>query len=184
MLINVCCAPCTLPIIDHLQRRENIALYFFGPNIYPETEYWKRLNETRKIAVLYDLPLFEGGYDHAAWLSVIAGELPQVPESYPENGERCLACYRYRLAATAKFAKAKGFDSFAATLSISRFKDVACINQVGQALAQEFGLKYETFALDAGEAHRCGLELSKKHGIYRQKYCGCEFSLPKGSLPK
>ena len=73
-------------------------------------------------------------------------------------------------------ATQQGFQKFATTLSVSRFKDVSFINRYGDELAKQLGLEYVAFDLDAGEAHRKGLELSRQHGIYRQKYCGCEFS--------
>lgn len=153
-------------------------LFFYGPNIYPEEEYLRRLEETKKIASLYNIELYEGDYDHKRWLQFIKRTLPQPPEKFHENGERCLACFQFRLNVTAAFAKEKGFQSFATTLSISRFKDTIFINNYGKLLAERNGLNYETFPLNADEAHRVGIELSKKHNIYRQKYCGCEFSLP------
>lgn len=180
-LLNVCCAPCGLPIIEYLIKStvngNNLSLYFYGPNIYPEDEYIRRLGETQKIAALYGLQLFEGDYDHENWLAYVKGKLVNPPEDYPENGERCSACFQYRLQKTALFAKENGFNRFATTLSVSRFKDTAFINGYGEKLAAENQLTYVTFPLDAGEAHRLGLELSKRHDIYRQKYCGCEFSV-------
>ncbi|MBU1867285.1 MAG: epoxyqueuosine reductase QueH, partial [Candidatus Margulisbacteria bacterium] len=73
LLLNVCCAPCALPIIDYLinvekRRLERFSLYFYGPNIYPEAEYLKRLEEVRRIAVQYGINFIEGGYDHNSWL--------------------------------------------------------------------------------------------------------------------
>ena len=177
MLLNVCCAPCSLPIIEQLPGDGKVSLFFYGPNIYPEEEYEKRLRETRKVASLYELELFEGDHDHEAWEAFIRWSLAESPEFYPENGERCLACFQYRLQKTAAFAKEKGYGEFAATLSVSRFKDTDFINQYGQWLAAKNDLKYRPFPLDANEAHRLGMRLSQKHGIYRQKYCGCEFSL-------
>lgn len=177
MLLNICCAPCGLPIIEYLIKNERPALFFYGPNIFPREEYLRRFDEAKKAAALYDTKLFEGEYDHNGWLSYLKENLPDPPESYLENGKRCLLCFQFRLNKTAVVAKENGFDAFATTLSVSRFKDTAFINQYGRELADKYQLKYETFPLNAAEAHRKGLELSKKHGIYRQKYCGCEFSL-------
>ena len=167
-----------MPIIESLPGKQKPSLYFYGPNIYPDKEYIRRLEETKKVAALYDLKLFEGEYDHDSWLSYIMENLPDLPERYPENGKRCLLCFQFRLNKTAGFAKEKGFESFATTLSVSRFKDTAYINKCGRELADKYQLTYETFPLNGTEAHRKGLELSKKHDIYRQKYCGCEFSFP------
>lgn len=183
MLLNVCCAPCSLPIIEYLLdpavNADPVTLFFYGPNIFPEAEYAKRLREARKIAEIYGLQMYEGEYDHDRWLSYVKENLPEPPENYPENGDECLLCFQYRLNETAAFARSKGFDGFGTTLSVSRFKDVFYINQYGKSVADKNALIYRTFPLNAEEAHRKGIELSKKHNIYRQKYCGCEFSLPK-----
>lgn len=174
LLLNVCCAPCALPLIEAAPKP---TLFFYGPNIYPRDEYEKRLKETEKIAAVYNLELLVGEHDHDAWLKYVAGQLSRSPESYPENSERCQACFKFRLAGTAKFAKDHGYKCFATTLSVSRFKDVGFINRYGAELARELGLQYDKLSLDPHEAHRRGMALSREHNIYRQKYCGCEFSL-------
>jgi epoxyqueuosine reductase len=173
-LLNVCCAPCALPLIEG---EDKPTLFFYGPNIFPRVEYDKRWRETEKVAAVYRLELLVGEYDHAAWLKYVTGQLPEIPASYPENSARCQACFKFRLAGTARFAKANGFDRFATTLSVSRFKDVSFINSYGAELAAELGLRYEPLTLDPHVAHRRGMALSREHNIYRQKYCGCEFSL-------
>ncbi|OGB89550.1 hypothetical protein A2625_01345 [candidate division WOR-1 bacterium RIFCSPHIGHO2_01_FULL_53_15] len=180
LLLNVCCAPCALPLIDHLinsAQKDEVAFLFSGSNIHPHEEYDRRLEATRKIAVIYEVKLFEGAYDHEAWLDFVRANVPMPPETYQENGKRCEACYQYRLDETARLAKQEGFDSFVATLSVSRFKDTSFINEYGTKLAESAGLNFVVMPIDAHEAHRHGVALSKQHGIYRQKYCGCEFSL-------
>ena len=174
LLLNVCCAPCALPLIE---AADSPALFFYGPNIFPREEYDKRLQETEKVAGIYGLKFLTGEYEHENWLKSVMSQLPNLPETYQEGRERCQACFKFRLAGTAKFAKERGFQRFATTLSVSRFKDVSFINRYGDDLARQNGLEYVAFDLDAGEAHRKGLELSRQHSIYRQKYCGCEFSL-------
>ena len=176
MLLNVCCAPCGLPIVEQYAGRE-LTLLFDGPNIHPREEHDRRLAATRQLAALYGRELLTVEYEHAAWLKFVGGQLDQPPETYPENGDRCRACFKFRLQRTAFLAREKGFTEFAATLSVSRFKDVAFINKYGTELAHRLWLKYVPLDLDPDQAHRRGLELSKQHGIYRQKYCGCEFSL-------
>jgi predicted adenine nucleotide alpha hydrolase (AANH) superfamily ATPase len=176
MLLNVCCAPCVLPIID-AQSKNRPTLLFDGPNIAPREEYDRRLAATRQVAALYQLKLLTGEYEHAAWLTFVRSQLAKPPEEYPENSQRCQACFKFRLQRTAFFAKEHGFSAFATTLSVSRFKDVAYIDQYGRELADQLGLQYIPLDLDPGQAHWRGVELSKQHGIYRQKYCGCEFSL-------
>lgn len=176
--MNVCCAPCSLPIIEYLQvNSKKVILFFYSPNIFPAEEYEKRLSAVRKVAQAYQIDLFEGEYDYSGWLKYIKQNLALPPESWAENGERCLFCYRYRLKKTAEFAKENLFDAFAATLSVSEYKDTRFINNYGEDLAKQFGLTYRIFPLDPKAAHQIGRELSSKLGVYRQKYCGCEYSL-------
>ncbi len=179
LLLNVCCAPCALPLIEAAGKP---TLFFYGPNIYPKEEYDKRLGETEKVAQLYKLDFLTGEYEHEAWLAYVKAQLPNPLDTYAEGSERCQACFRFRLAGTARFAKENGFKRFATTLSVSRFKDVSFINRYGDDLAREQGLEYFPFTLDSHAAHKRGLELSREHHIYRQRYCGCEFSLPKQSI--
>jgi hypothetical protein len=185
LLLNVCCAPCSLPVIDHLLKKglpsKELALYFFGPNIYPKDEYSKRLEAARGVASIYGLEFFTGEYEHEEWLEYIKLNLSNPPESYPENSARCLACFAFRIDRTAAFSREKSIDEFALTLSVSRFKDVGFVNSYGETAAIKNGLDYMPLTLDAEQAHQLGLRLSKEHGVYRQKYCGCEFSLKKGS---
>jgi predicted adenine nucleotide alpha hydrolase (AANH) superfamily ATPase len=176
MLLNVCCAPCGLPIIERFAGQD-LTLFFDGPNIFPREEYDRRLAATRQIAAIAGLRLLEGEYEHDAWLTFIRGQVDRPPEDYPENGDRCRACFKLRLQRTAFFARERGFTAFTTTLSVSRFKDVAFINKYGTELANKLWLKYVPLDLDPDQAHRRGMELSKQHSIYRQKYCGCEFSL-------
>ena len=180
MLLHTCCAVCALPIIEYLLKKEkakDITLYFYNPNIYPRGEYEKRLKDVEKISEIYRLKLIIGKYEHSKWLDYIKKSLSQAPEKYPENSERCLSCFRFRLEETVEFAKKNNFDEFATTLSINRFKNVEYINQYAKKLAKKYQLIYKTFDLDPNKAYKLGLELTKKYNLYRQKYCGCEFSM-------
>lgn len=195
MLLHTCCATCALPIIDSStsltinpersrrieylltqEKVKDITLYFYNPNIYPKEEYNKRLKDVEKIAKIYKLKLIIGKYEHGKWLEYIKKSLFQPPEKYLENSERCLSCFRFRLEETVKFTKKNNFDEFATTLSINRFKNINYINQYAKELAKEHQLVYKVFNLDVNKAYVASLELTRKYNLYRQKYCGCEFS--------
>ncbi len=182
MLLHICCAPCGLPIIDYLihdlkMGAENLALYFYNPNLYPPSEYLRRFREVEKIAKIYGVTLIEGKYDSRDWLIYLKRNLVKEPECYFENEERCKECLAFRLNAVALKAKELGYESIATTLSLNRYKDTEFINNWGNKLADKMGLKYETFSLDKMETYDKSLKLTKKYDIYRQKYCGCEYSL-------
>jgi hypothetical protein len=159
----------------------DLTIFFDGPNLAPAEEYDRRLAATKKVAELYQLPFLTGQYDHDAWLKYVGGQLARPAAEYAENSERCRACFKFRLQRTAFLAKERGFDGFATTLSVSRHKDVPFINQYGRELADKLWLKYRTFDLDPRQADQQGRDLCRQHGIYRQKYCGCEFSIASGA---
>jgi len=163
--------------------QEEPAIYFLGSNIYPLAEYQERYTATEKITRKHGLRLIKEPYNYQDWLGYVKSKLPEEPASYSENGLRCQKCFTYRLKKTAFYAKENGYQDFATTLSVSSHKDVKFINGCGQELADHLKLNYLAFQLDPHEAHRRGKELSKELGVYRQKYCGCEFSLPKGERP-
>ena len=180
MLLHTCCATCALPIIEYLLTEEkvgDITLYFYNPNIYPEEEYNKRLKDVERIAKIYKLKFVNGNYLYDEWLKYIKKSLPQSLEKYLENSDRCLSCFRFRLEKTIEFAKKNNFDEFATTLSVNRFKNIDYINQYAKKLAKKYQLTYKVFDLDPNKAYKLSLKLSKKYNLYRQKYCGCEFSM-------
>jgi len=179
MLLHTCCAVCALPIIEYLLKEKkvkDITLYFYNPNIYPKEEYDRRLKDVKKIAKIYKLKFVNGRYKYNEWLEYIKKSLPQLPEEYLENSDRCLSCFRFRLEKTVEFAKKNNFNEFNTTLSVNRFKNIDYINQYAKELAKKHQLIYKTFNLNPNKAHKVNLELTKKYGLYRQKYCGCEFS--------
>ena len=55
-------------------------------------------------------------------------------------------------------------------------KNPVLINGIGERLAEEYGVKYlaSDFKKDGGYLH--STELSREYGLYRQNYCGCEYS--------
>lgn len=174
LLLQVCCIGCGAYVVESLKEDYNITLYFYNPNIFPEGEYEKRLEESKRIAKKLKLKLVEGEYNHGGWLDKI-----KEYEKEPERGERCLICYRDRLSETARQANKKKFDYFSTTLTISPHKDAGAISKIGQELSKKYNIKYldRDFKKQDGFKKTCAL--SKELGLYRQDYCGCEFSYKK-----
>jgi len=180
MLLHTCCATCALPIIEYLLKEEkvkDITLYFYNSNIYPKEEYDKRLKDVEKIAKIYKLKFVNGGYKHSEWLEYIKKSLSQPPEEYLENSDRCLSCFRFRLEKTVEFAKRNNFNEFNTTLSVNRFKNINFINEYAEKLSKKYQLTYKILNIDPNQAYKTGLDLSKRYNLYRQRYCGCEFSM-------
>ena len=94
----------------------------------------------------------------------------------PGRGGRCTVCYRLRMRRAAQYAAEHGFDWFTTTLSISPHKDAKRINAIGQELEQEFGVKHLPSDFKKQNGYLRSLQLSEEYGLYRQDYCGCEFS--------
>jgi predicted adenine nucleotide alpha hydrolase (AANH) superfamily ATPase len=94
-------------------------------------------------------------------------------ESEPERGARCSKCFAHRFELGCVWAKNNSFDTIASVFGVSKFKDQTQVDNAGIPIAAKFGLKYIT----APDDEQLRYKLSKD--LYRQKYCGCEFSIRK-----
>jgi predicted adenine nucleotide alpha hydrolase (AANH) superfamily ATPase len=146
--------------------------FFSNSCIEPRGEYYKRLEDARKLAKIQGIELIEDEYLPESFLSIAKGL-----EKEPERGKRCLKCFEYRMRLTAEKAKALGFDKFATTLTVSPHKDADFINRTGEKLAWEFDIEYLATNFKKQAGFQRSVELSKQYGLYRQDYCGCRFSL-------
>jgi predicted adenine nucleotide alpha hydrolase (AANH) superfamily ATPase len=178
LLLHCCCGPCATAVIERLREGHDLRLYWFNPNIQPEDELSRRLEAMRALAEAAGLPLHveEGGEEQ--WERAVVGL-----EDEPEGGARCDACYRIRLEHAAAKARELSCEAVAATLSISPHKDAERINRAGAAAVASAPtggppLRFlaEDFSAVGGFAR--SVELAKRFGLYRQRYCGCRFSLP------
>lgn len=174
ILLHTCCGPCAVFPLD-LLTKNNIEIYFYNPNVYPIKEYQKRKETVQQVAQKHGWSFSEGEYEPKVWQTAVKGYKQE-----PENGHRCLLCFRLRLEKTAKSAKEKGFAAFATTLATSAFKDVAAINQLGREIAKTEEIKYLAFNLSPEERRQTYYEhkrITKEMNLYHQKYCGCIYSI-------
>ncbi len=178
LLLHSCCGPCSSYVLEYLSAFFEITVLFFNPNIYPENEYEKRLLEQKKLIELMSfentVSLLTVPYDYSEFLTFARGF-----ENEREGGARCTECFRLRLSRCAEIAKERGFDAFATTLSVSPHKNAALLNSIGEELSGKYGVTYLPSDFKKREGYKRSIELSKKYDIYRQEYCGCEFSLPR-----
>ena len=176
LLVHSCCGPCSSYVLEYLSKYFLITILYFNPNIYPEDEYLKRLGEQKKVILktksINKISLVEGDYSYQRYLDYIKGY-----EKEKEGGERCFKCYRLRMEEAAKYAKDNGFDYFTTTLSISPYKNALKLNEIGEELEKEYGVKYLYADFKKRNGYKRSLELSKEFDLYRQHYCGCGFSL-------
>ncbi|MBR5046934.1 MAG: epoxyqueuosine reductase QueH [Eubacterium sp.] len=175
LLLHACCAPCSSYVLEYLHRYFRILLYYYNPNIYPEAEYRKRVEELKRFVkeagYEEDILLLEGPYDPERFFAMVKGM-----EDLPERGERCKACYRLRMEEAAAQAARHHADYFTTTLSISPHKNADWINEIGEELAAGYGVAHLPSDFKKKSGYLRSIELSKKYGLYRQDYCGCIFS--------
>ena len=179
LLLHSCCAPCSSYVLEYLGQYFNITVFYYNPNIFPESEYTKRILEQQtligQMRVKYPVSFIAGSYDKDRFYEMAKGL-----EHVKEGGERCLKCYELRLRESAWIAKSGGFDYFTTTLSISPMKNAARLNEIGLRLQEEYGVNYLISDFKKKNGYKRSIELSKEYGLYRQDYCGCEFSVRGG----
>lgn len=173
LVLMSCCAPCSAGAIKQLADKQipnidDFIVLFFNPNIYPDTEYQKRLAEQIKYCESLGVKYAVGNYDHDAWLMAVRGL-----ENEPERGARCSKCFAYRFCFAREFAIKNGFNAIASVFGVSRFKDQNQVDAAAESVCGE--IKY--IPVKWNEDLR--IQINRATDFYRQKYCGCEFSMRK-----
>lgn len=175
LLLHSCCAPCSSYVLEYLSPRFEIVDFYYNPNISPESEYRKRVCEIQRLIgempLGADVTFVEGRYDPERFYAMARGL-----EDCPEGGERCFRCYAMRLREAAQKAAELGCDYFTTTLSISPLKNAQKLNEIGLALAGEYGVPYLVSDFKKRNGYKRSIELSAEYGLYRQNYCGCVYS--------
>lgn len=168
ILVHMCCAPCaTAPIERLLSEGYKVGLFFSNSNIYPYEEYKKRLETGFKLSELLNVHIEEDEYEHDKWLEHVRGL-----EDEPEKGGRCSLCFAYSLQRTAQIAERLGYSHFTTTLTLGPHKVSRMIFERGEKYQN-----YIPFDFKKRDGFRRSLEICDELDIYRQNYCGCEFSL-------
>lgn len=177
ILLHSCCGPCSSSVIELLSRYFEVTVLWYNPNLWPESEYYKRLETQKKLISC----LSQDGADSRLlvlpWRSEDYFSRVKGLEREPEEGKRCLECFKLRLEETARIAAEQGFDWFCTTLTVSSRKDAVAINAIGREAAQKYGVSWLPSEFKKREGNHRSIILSEKYGLYRQEYCGCVFSL-------
>jgi predicted adenine nucleotide alpha hydrolase (AANH) superfamily ATPase len=177
ILLHTCCAPCASHCVLALREAgHEVTLFYSNANIAPHDEWRRRLDALQTLVRHYACPLIVDTPSHVEWLRQVAAGFEQEPE----RGARCERCFRYSLARSYNAAIEKGFDAFTTSLTVSPHKPSALIFDVGKALSETRFLAMD-FKKQNGFKH--SLELSAQLGLYRQSYCGCEFSASRSYVP-
>ena len=179
ILLHSCCGPCSTACIERLLPDYKVTIFYYNPNITDRDEYEKRKANQIKFIEAFneDVPeedkviFIEGEYLPEDFFDVAKGL-----EDCPEGGERCTECFKLRLDRTAKAATVMGYPIFGTTLTVSPHKNYQLISAIGTQLAEIYELEFLDMDFKKKAGFQRSIELSKKYGLYRQNYCGCEFS--------
>lgn len=173
LFLHSCCGPCSTYVLEYLAKYFEITLFYYNPNIYPAEEYQHRLETQKEVLERTGwATLVEGDYVHSDFLSTVRGY-----EAETEGGARCEFCFRLRMEEAARLARDGGYDYFATTLSVSPHKDAALLGRIGEELEARYGVKHLPSDFKKREGYKRSVSLSNELELYRQDYCGCEFSL-------
>lgn len=175
LLLHACCAPCSSYVLEYLSRYFKITLFYYNPNISPESEYRYRVSEVKRLVAEMlpdsDVTVVEGRYDPERFAQAVRGL-----EGEPEGGKRCRACFRLRLEEAARQAQDLGCEFFTTTLSISPLKNARALNEIGEELAPIYQTRYLVSDFKKREGYKRSIQLSAEYQLYRQDYCGCIYS--------
>lgn len=177
ILLHSCCGPCSSSVLELLSKYFDVTVLWYNPNLYPESEYDKRLETQKQLidAIAEDgvqAKLLVEPWRSEDYFSRIKGL-----ENEPEEGKRCLECFKIRLEETARIASERGFEWFCTTLTVSSRKDAVAINAIGREAEAKYGVKWLPSEFKKREGNHRSIILSEKYGLYRQEYCGCVFSM-------
>lgn len=175
LLLHSCCAPCSSYVISYLSEYFNITVFYFNPNITDRSEYLRRVREQKKFIESYEtknpVDFIEGDYNPELFLQMSKGL-----EHVPEGSIRCAKCYRMRIEESARMAKEINADYFTTTLTISPQKFSPLLNSIGDTIGKAYGVKYLVSDFKKKDGYKKSVEFSKQYNLYRQDYCGCEYS--------
>ncbi len=168
-----CCAPCSAGAIRQLAEKQidnidDFIVLFYNPNIFPESEYTKRMHEQIKYCESLGAKYAVLEYDHDAWRDAVRGF-----ENEPERGARCSLCFEYRFRRAVQFARENGYNAIASVLGVSRHKNQTQVDTAAENVCKN--IQYIPIKWD----ENLRVQINRESDFYRQNYCGCEFSVRK-----
>jgi predicted adenine nucleotide alpha hydrolase (AANH) superfamily ATPase len=179
LLLHVCCAPCSTHTFNVLTPYFEVTIYYANSNIFPESEYNRRKEELIRFVSEYNeenntnIEMIFPPYEHNEFMS----ELRQFALE-KEGGKRCFLCYEKRINETLKYASENGYDYVTTSLTISSHKNSQIINEIAKNLSKNYpSVKYLYSDFKKNNANLVIKKMSEEHHLYKQNYCGCEYSI-------
>ena len=179
LLLHSCCGPCSTAVVERLTDEFDVTVFFYNPCITEEQEYQRRKEAQLKFIKMFNeeqagntvIRFREGNYRPGEFFALTEGL-----EKEPEGGARCPVCFRQRLEKTAETASLSAYDYFGTTLTVSPHKNYKLISEIGREIALRYGLSFLDRDFKKKDGFKRSIELSRKYDLYRQNYCGCEYS--------
>jgi predicted adenine nucleotide alpha hydrolase (AANH) superfamily ATPase len=176
LLLHICCGPCATHPILLLKEQFAVTGFFFNPNIFPPDECQLRIKEAEDFCRQHEIPMIAPDANRTEWL-----ELTSPLEEEKEGGERCRRCFHFRLDRTASEAAHLGIPFFTTTLTIGPNKPARVIFPIGHEAAERYNVTFIEQDFKKQDGYKKSIILSKTAGMYRQNYCGCEYSIRNSS---
>jgi len=179
IILHACCAPCLTASVESLESINISSLIFwYNPNIEPFPEHEKRYETLKKylnkkgVSDLLITKEYDYLRENAKWHQYIEGF-----EAELEGGARCKKCIEFRLKEAAKIGE-KMKLRFSTTLPISPHKNSMMIKEIGEKISEGFIF----FDFKKQDGYKKSVELSNYFDLYRQNYCGCQYSNNNGKV--
>lgn len=173
ILLHTCCAVCSgYPITSLKEAGWDIIAYFFNPNIYPHSEYLKRLDAQKKLCDTLGCELIIEEYATDLYNEIMVGY-----ENHPEGSERCKRCFELRLLKTIQKARELGINNYTTSLPVSPHKNFKVIKNVGNFFSGYFNIDFLSLDFKKQDGFLKSNLIAKSMNLYRQNYCGCELSM-------
>lgn len=167
IMLHCCCAPCSeWPVMFMRSHGIEPLGYYYNPNIHPQAEWERRLDGLHRFSALHHFEfLTSRTYEEEKWRNFTT----------KAKSGHCRVCYALRLYEVARMTAEKGLPGFTTALLVSPYQNWDLLVQTGKLAAAQFGVAFYPFDFRPG--YRYGQELAKRDEIYRQRYCGCIYSL-------
>ena len=179
LLLHSCCGPCNTYPMEYLSEFFDLTLFFNNHNIYPEAEYQRRFAELLKYVEWFKkennvvIDVVQPAYDNESYYELLKHRADEK-----EGGKRCTMCFALRMREAMQYAAQHNYDYMTTVMTISRHKNSMVLNQIGERLQRSYPhVKYFYSDFKKDDGYRKSIQISRKHNMYRQTYCGCQFSL-------
>lgn len=182
LLVHACCGPCLVGVYENIEQNleeyglnilNDFDVIWYNPNIHPKEEYELRKETLQQFLEIKNKEgIYLDEYNLLVWAKNAL--------NFKENGYefRCEYCYISRLEKVFEYARDNGYTMVTTTLLISPYQKHDIICRICNMLAEKYNLKF--VYKDYREIFWDGQHKAKDLGLYRQKYCGCIFSIDEG----